>query len=404
MKIAALLSMFWRRSVPVPLMVAALVGAALWWLLPPSPRAVLPGLDGYPSRCIRLTFALDGRAVATWHLPEHDQDGPRLLRLWDVADGQPQATLYRGGRQLESLAFAPDGRHIAGRWFDRGVTVWDRADGRSIAEYRHAAWEQCNPHTQLIYSADNRLLVHGPDPSSGKLWDVATTEPACTLFRDNDAGFTTWFSGYEGFIVRAGNGRVEAWHLATAKLRGTFSIGEFPLGWFGLTPDGQTFASYVGGPDGSRLHLWHAHTGTHEVVPFADNSTTPALAPDASAVVVTLTQPVAEMNPVIEWLIRLSGNRFDPRGHYPRVRVIDIANSRVLADFGRAERATFAPDGRTLAVIGEDGTIYLYDWPFDLAWLPVLGGAALAAAATAALRALIMARRRRRSSCQTAGR
>jgi WD40 repeat protein len=304
--------------------------------------------------------------------------------------------LYQGERQLESLAFSPDGRRIAGRWFDRGITVWDRAAGRAIAEYRHPAWEQWNPHMQVFYTADNRLLAYGPDPISGKRWDVATGQPARALFPDNES-FSTVTGGYDGFIVTVRDGHAAAWHLATATLRGTFTVGNISIGGFGLTPDGQTLAGYMNQPDRRPLHVWHADMGTHEEVPLADDSVAAVLAPDACAVAVMLPQPVVDPNPMSEWLALLFGDRFDPRAHYPRVRVIDIAKRRVLADFDRADRTAFAPDGRTLAVIGADGTVSLYDWPFGAAWRPILAGAALAAVATGALKALVATWRRRGS-------
>src|SRR6516225_2581269 len=134
MNVAAIPSLLARRSIVIPLVVAGLVGAVFWWFLPPPPRAVLAGIEAGPSRYISVMFAPDGRSVATWEQALDDNQGVRLLRLWNVADGQPRVTLYQGQRQLYSLAFAPDGRHVAARWFDRGITVWDRSDGRSMGE------------------------------------------------------------------------------------------------------------------------------------------------------------------------------------------------------------------------------------------------------------------------------
>jgi WD40 repeat protein len=404
MNVAAIPSLLARRSIVIPLVVAGLVGAVFWWFLPPPPRAVLAGIEAGPSRYISVMFAPDGRSVATWEQALDDNQGVRLLRLWNVADGQPRVTLYQGQRQLYSLAFAPDGRHVAARWFDRGITVWDRSDGRSMGEYRHPGWKEWNPHLQIVYSPDNRLLAYGPaphaGPRSGALWDVATAEPVHLLFGD-DEGYRPVVSQQDGFVVTWRDGRLKVWHLATATVRGTFAVSELAGGFlpsFGpVTPDGRTCAGHVGPLLGQRLHLWHAVTGADEDVPLAADSMIPALAPDAAAVAVSLPEPPADRSPVIAWLVWLSGNRFDPNTRYPMVRIIDVAHSRVLADFDHADRANFAPDGRTLAVASpQDGMVCLYDWPLGRPWGQIVTGAALTAAAVVACQALLAAWRRRR--------
>src|SRR5262249_44425620 len=60
------------------------------------------------------------------------------------------------------------------------------------------------------------------------------------------------------------------------------------------------------------------------------------------------------------------------------------------------QRAAFAPDGRTLAVVDSSGQVQLWDFPARTPWALVLGSGALAAAAAYGLPALWRGRRRRK--------
>src|SRR5947209_7591146 len=104
MNLAALRTLLWRRSVLMPLLGAGFVGAALWWLMPPSPRALLPGIDAGPSRCIRITFAPDGRGIATWHFPTLAVSGADgTVYLYDWPFGLPWYPIL-GGAALAAAA------------------------------------------------------------------------------------------------------------------------------------------------------------------------------------------------------------------------------------------------------------------------------------------------------------
>jgi WD40 repeat protein len=392
--LASTIASAWRwRGALIPLVVAGLIGSALWWLLPPPWRAVLPGIDDTPCRCLKLYFSPDSRCLATWHFPPVNQDGPRQLRLWDVASGQAQATLHRGERQLESLAFSPDGHSVAGRWFDRGIQVWARDSGLMRAEYRHPEWQDWNPHMQVTYTPDNQLLAYGPEPRSGKLWDVASgREAVCFLRGDEAFGMVT--GSYEAFIVAHGDDRLQAWHLATGELCGTFAIHELSGGTFGLTDDGRTIASYVGGLRTRRLRVWEADTGNNYEVPAGADSSSPVLAPDGGAVAVVLDD-VAPTHPILNWLEELFGRPVELTARRRWVRIIDLPGGSVRAELDHADGAKFAPDGQTLAVTDVDGAVYLYDWPLPRPWRRIFGGMAFPALATVACQLVVLAWRRR---------
>jgi WD40 repeat protein len=384
-----------HRALLLPAAIALAVAIALWLLLPPVPRATFSSVEAGSAHCIRLTFSPDSRCLATMHWPVHDSRDPRVLAVWDVATGTAQATLHRGNRQLESLVFSPTDHTAAGRWHDGGIQVWNRDDGREIAEHRHQAWKDFNPHLQIVYTPEGRLLAYGPWPESGRRWDVITGEEAPRVFQEG--AWSMVVGGYEGFIVRFDKDRVEAWHIATGELRGDFTVPEDKVhgSFFGLTADGRLLAAYVNG----ELKVWRTReAGVHDL-PAGKNSSWPVFTPDGSAIAVTVVEPPEAGNLILDWLRTTFKLRDPTQPRSQELRILEVATGRVFARVADVELARFAPDGATLAVAAPDGVVSLYDWPPPTPWGRIVGGAALAAvAAVASLHGLIWAWRRRRAS------
>jgi len=68
-----------------------------------------------------VAFSPDGRWLAF-------RDGQQGVTLWDVAARRPSGTILGGyGSLVTSIAFSPDGRRVAASGHDDGVVLWDFA-------------------------------------------------------------------------------------------------------------------------------------------------------------------------------------------------------------------------------------------------------------------------------------
>jgi WD40 repeat protein len=88
----------------------------------------------------------------------------RDLHLWDVASGEPRATLSGHREPALGLAFSPDGRTLASQGNDDVMKLWHPGTGQelfTLATQLHLA-------AGIAFSSDGRTLVAGATPSDKK--------------------------------------------------------------------------------------------------------------------------------------------------------------------------------------------------------------------------------------------
>jgi dipeptidyl aminopeptidase/acylaminoacyl peptidase len=130
-------------------------------------------------------------------------------------------------------------------------------------------------------------------------------------------------------------------------------------------------------------------------VPAGDNGSEPTFAPDGKVVAVTITGPPAPLPAAFDRVLEFIGLPRDRTTWRTETRVIDIASGRILANLDRIERVRFSPDGATLAVVEQDGLVYLYDWPLTAPWARIIAAVALAVLETWTAQAIAATWRRR---------
>jgi RNA polymerase sigma factor (sigma-70 family) len=165
----------------------------------------------------QVTFSPNGRALAA--------GGDDCVRLWETATGKLLLSLKAPGGRVIPVAFAPDGKTLAGGYLGSTIHLWDLESGVIVREFRGEE----NVHV-LMFSPDGRTLVCGGMNGTVRLWNVATGEEGGALVRPAPANAHSLVRPVAVFpdnrtIATADlNLRLQLWDAATGKELG-------PLDW-----------------------------------------------------------------------------------------------------------------------------------------------------------------------------
>lgn len=360
-----------RKTLVVALLMTLVAFAGLWYILPPTPDTVFaPSVPTF-QQVRRLTFSRDGRTLA---IETYDPNASRqfsVLSVRDVEAGEEVMVKSVGGKQLESMAFSPDGKRLAIRWFDGDINVW-KTDTNVERTYPAEDWKDWNPHMQIAFSPEGRLLLYGPDPSSGKLWDVETKQLAHTLFDRQELNFaSSYAAGQEGIVVASGNNQANVWSFARLHAPTVFKFADDAArtGRFDVSPDGRFLADFV---NWDRVQVWEVGAAGPRELSVGSGTVGQAISPDGSSVAMTGTSRPPPQPP-ISWIYRMLA--IQPSRE--EVRIFDVDTGRLRATIDRATIAKYSPDGNRIAVAGEDGAVRIYALPIASPWWWIVAGSAV---------------------------
>jgi WD40 repeat protein len=198
--------------------------------------------------CVRLSpdhkWIAAGRADST-------------VRLYEAATGKEVRILGRQHDNVWSVAFSPDGRHVAsvGRR-DGTVHVWDRDRGGEVRRFTG----QKGGISRVLYGRDGKRLIAAGgsfDPSI-YVWDVEAGKALHRLTGHKDYIDGIALSPDEKTLASTARaGAVRLWDLTTGKETRQLSAPDGNCVCVAFSPDGTTLA---GGGQGI-VWLWDLATG-----------------------------------------------------------------------------------------------------------------------------------------------
>jgi WD40 repeat protein len=305
----------------------------------------------------------------------HVADPIWSLRYVNLTAAGPQEQVLQTGLrywQISALQFTPDGKALAAGTWDGQLQVWDLKDGKAKLRYTpigHESWV-----FTAAFTPDGKALLTGGRDRRLCLWDLAGDRPALAQVAEDRSrvfslapvpGGPMWAAaGFEP-------GGISLWKAEGGKLalaQQWLTQGE-QLWQVAVAPNGQRLFSANGkevldrfGPDKEKgdaegVGVWQL--GEDKAIlknllrDHKGGAIGVALSPDGKLLVSVGG--------------RASYGEDGKRKEFGEALVWDVsgADPKLLQRIeGHAKvvyRATFAPDGKTLAIAGRGQTVHLYD-------------------------------------------
>jgi WD40 repeat protein len=299
----------------------------------------------------RLALSPDGRTVACGRakITIFGDAVPTRITLWDVMTGREVMQLDGHDDWVWSVAFSPDGKHLASGGGDGRVVVWDVRTARRMQELRGRRGSSV---LSVAFTPDGREVVSGGLDDHVHVWDLSTGVERLYLQADSDV-FSIAVSADD---TRLASNTGEVWDLRTGRVlyRGGRASNVIMAG---LSPDGALLAkpyretrriSLVSAGSGEELAAWDWE-GSFEGTPRRN-----------------WTNDIADFSPDSRMVV--SGS---PDG---TVRVRDIGSGREVVTFScpssMAHSFAWTQDGKFLLTGMFDNTVLVWELPAPKAARP----------------------------------
>jgi WD40 repeat protein len=296
-----------------------------------------PALTPVGTLLLTLTSHTSPVALVAWspvgqRLASASEDG--MVRLWDGATDQPQATLQGHTEKVNAMAWSPDGLRLASASEDGTVRLWDGATGQLHTTLRG--------HTGYVYavawSPDRRRLASASWDKMVRLWDGATGQPL-TILTGHTGGVraVAWSPDGRHLASASEDGTVRLWDGATGHPQGMPRNHTGHVGAVAWSPDGRRLAS----ASDERVYLWDGAT---------------------SQLHATLRGHTGYVG-VVAW--SPGGRHLASASDDRTLRLWDGATGRLTATLaghsGSVRAIAWSPDGMRLASASDDRTVQLWD-------------------------------------------
>jgi WD40 repeat protein/serine/threonine protein kinase len=318
-------------------------------------------LEGHTARITSAAFSPDGKQLAT---SSYD----KTVKVWDAETGKELRALHGPTDNapesialtldiVGDMAYSPDGKKLASGWGDGSVRLWDAQTGKPLFVIRGHS----SPIISLAFRPDGKHLASASyDDETVRVWDAQTGQEPLTLKLDSSSSFSSsgavitsdakgvavaeaWGTSIPFGKINKNKGRtIKIWDIQTGKELKTLKDDSLGIGHLAFRPDGKQMAatSMVSGPKDrlDNVKVWDLETDK-ELMSFEGGPALFTLAFSADSKLLAGAG-----------MFREPGK--EGATAKVKVKVWDAQTGKELHVFEGASSAIFSPDGKRLAGAG----------------------------------------------------
>jgi WD40 repeat protein len=390
------------------------LGVGFWqWNRPPQPRVVL-GKFGEGSS-VRVHFSPDACKVVTVHHKQPPDIDYHYLTLWDAQTGQKEFDFFTGKAPtladpaqaedrrrllIGGVVFSPTGQLMAcifekhngvSEVSEKQIRVWDVFSGKELAIF-----QEKDGFPQLVFTSEGKLLVLR---ENSVLWNVADNKIVKKLVSKGEEIIGRRVGK---ILVRSQGNIVKVWDLAAATLVAErqdilrkdqpCNAHPGPVGVEGPLPvppkDLSCNADWISDcflllyqVDTGAGFIRDLATGEKNAIPFMPQTAKAVMSPDGKTIAVeAFAADLPDKSWWTEFMHWLGKPREVALDNWVTLNAFPSDEEIIALEGYRSP--VFSPDGETLAVMANDGSLQLWDLPIRKPIGKILGLTALAAVAT----------------------
>jgi WD40 repeat protein len=298
-----------------------------------------------------LSFAAGGKVLASG-------GGDGTIHIWDTTGAtlRPRTVLEGHATRVTGIAFGPDGKALASGSYDWTVRLWELA-GTKVAR-KPVMKGHLSAVYALAFSPEGKSLASGGADTTARIWDVTLPEPRSRNVIKGDA-FQIYSMAYtpDNKLALVGNNVLfRTWEPVTGKPARKFEGHAGAISSIALSGDGRHAVTAC---SDKTARVWDMRTGNDLRKPMGHE-----VAPSSAAISPDGTRGLSAGG---GYLLDEKGRLVIKDGAYVytdcRVRYWDISTGDEIHNFSNYTKpvytVAFAPDGKSAASGGADGTIRL---------------------------------------------